>query len=229
MSRRMINDWDTVGGVFKSEYMMIDIDNYDDADLFLQLAVKYDWRTHVVATDSGIHAIFKKPDIVLKSGNGLELMCGIIADIKQGRKDWHTSDYECIIKHGKAREIINACEDPQVLPWQLMPFTVRLDLKSVGTGDGRHGIHRQLISRACAYTTNAEEIIDYVKWVNANIFKEPRKSVNWRISEVQAWIDANIKENETLDELLKKYDIKDVSKIKQFIKANYNLKEGDIN
>ena len=225
MYRHVPEGWDTVGGVLKNEYVLIDIDNFDDADLFMQLVDKYKWRTHVVGTDKGIHAIFKKPDIKFGSNNNVELMCGLIADIKQGRSDWKSSDYECIIKHGKAREVICECNDPQMLPWQLMPFTVKLDLKSVGTGDGRHEVHKKLIHRACAYTTDAEEILDYVKWVNFNIFAEPRKSVNWKVREVQDWIDNNIKEDVSIDELLQQYDIKDTSKIKQFIRANYNLVE----
>lgn len=224
MSRRLPNDWPTVGGIFASDYMMIDIDNYEDADLFMQLVDKYQWKTHIVATDSGIHSIFKKPDIVISSTNGCELMCGIICDIKQGRRDWSNSDYECIIKHGLAREVICECNDPQVLPWQLMPFSVKMDLKSVGEGDGRHGIHRQLISRACAYTTNAKMIIDYVQWVNDNIFDVPRKSVNWTVKQVQDWIDANVKDL-TIEELLQQYDVKDLKKVQQFIRANYDMKE----
>lgn len=226
MSRHMITDWPTIGGVFASDYMMIDIDTFEDSDLFMQLVNKYDWKTHIVATDSGLHAIFRKSDIVISSNNGAETMCGIICDYKQGRRDWAASDYECIIKHGKSREIIQNCEDPQVLPWQLMPFTVKMNLKSVGDGDGRHGIHRQLISRACAYTTNAKEILNYVTWVNDNIFAVPRKSVNWKVRDIQDWIDDNIKDDEmSIDELLQRFGVKDLAKVKQFIRANYDAKE----
>lgn len=227
MHRHMINDWPTVGGILKNEYVLVDIDTYEDSDLFMQLVYDYKWKCHVVATDSGIHAIFKKPDIVLSSVVGRELMCGIRADFKIGRRDFKSSDYECVIKHGKYRELLQRCSDPQILPWQLMPFTNELDLKSVGDGDGRHGIHRQLISRACAYTTNAKEIIDFVKWVNYNVFAVPRESVNWKVRDVQYWIDDVCgKENDmSIDEMLQHYNIKDLRKVKQFIRANYDMKE----
>lgn len=228
MHRHVIDDWPTVGGVFKHEYMLVDIDSFEDSDLLLQLIDKYKWKTHVAASDSGIHAIFRKPDIHLKSIRGTELMCGIRADFKIGRTDYKKSDYECIIKHGKEREIIQYEDEPQVLPWQLMPFTVEMDLKSACDGDGRHGIHEQLIHRACAYTTDANEIIDFVRWVNDNVFAEPRKSVNWEVPKVQDWIDDVIKENDmSLDEMLQQYDIKDLRKVKQFIRANYDVKEDE--
>lgn len=227
MHRHMINDWPTVGGILKNEYVLVDIDTYEDSDLFMQLVDEYKWKCHVVATDSGIHAIFKKPDIVLSSVVGRELMCGIRADFKIGRRDFKSSDYECVIKHGKCRKLLQQCIDPQVLPWQLMPFTNELDLKGVGDGDGRHGIHRQLISRACAYTTNAKEIIDFVKWVNYNVFAVPRESVNWKVRDVQDWIDDVCgKENDmSIDEMLQHYNVKDLRKVKQFIRANYDMKE----
>lgn len=224
MHRHMIRDWPTVGGILKNGYLLVDIDTYEDSDLFMQLVDKYEWKTHIVATDSGAHAIFKKPHIALASVVGRELMCGLRADFKIGRRDFRNSDYECIIKHGKCRELLQQCNEPQVLPWQLMPFTHELNLKSVGEGDGRHGIHKQLISRASAYCSDASEILDFVKWVNDNIFDVPRASVNWKVHEVQDWLDdLKSEENMNLDELLQRYDVKDIRKVKQFIRANYDL------
>ena len=227
MHRHMINDWQTVGGILKNEYVLVDIDTHEDSDLFMRLVDKYEWKCHVVATDSGVHAIFKKPNIALSSVVGRELMCGIRADFKIGRRDFKSSDYECVIKHGKCRELLQQCDDPQILPWQLTPFTNELDLKTVGNGDGRHGIHRQLISRACAYTTNAKEIIEFVTWVNDNIFAVPRESVNWKVRDVQDWIDdVCVKENGmSIDEMLQHYGVKDLRKVKQFIRANYDTSD----
>lgn len=224
MHRHMITDWPTVGGILKNEYLLVDIDTCEDSDLFMQLVDKYEWKTHIVATDSGVHAIFKKPDIALASVIGRELMCGLRSDFKIGRRDFRSSDYECIVKHGKCRELLQQCDNPQVLPWQLMPFTNELDLKSVGEGDGRHGIHKQLIGRASAYCSDASEILDFVKWVNDNIFAVPRASVNWKQRDVQDWLDdLKGEENKNLDELLQQYGVKDLRKIKQFIRANYDL------
>lgn len=51
--------------------MMLDFDTNEYCDLFFQLREKYDWKCHIVATDSGIHAIFKKPDLKeVKDGYG---------------------------------------------------------------------------------------------------------------------------------------------------------------
>lgn len=224
MNRKLNDQLENIGGIFKPEYMMIDIDTYEDSDLFMQLVDKYKWKCHIVASDHGIHAIFRKPEISLSSVVNRETMSGIRCDIKQGKKDFSNSDYEAIKKNGKEREIIQYEDDPQVLPWQLMPFTNELDLKSIGEGDGRHGIHKQLISRASAYCSNASEILDFVRWVNDNIFETPRESVNWKERDVQDWLDdLKGEENMNLDELLQRYDIKDLRKIKQFIRANYDL------
>lgn len=228
MHRHMITDWPTIGGILKNDYLLVDIDTYEDSDLFMQLVDKYKWKTHIVATDSGVHAIFRKPDIAIASVIGRELMCGLRADFKVGRRDFKSSDYECIIKHSKCRELLQQCDEPQILPWQLMPFTNELDLKSIADGDGRHGIHRQLINRAIAYTHDAKEIIDFVKWVNYNIFAVPRASVNWTVKQVQNWIDEVVTTNIddiSIDELLQHYDTNVKAKVLQFIRANYDAKE----
>lgn len=220
---RDIPNWPTVGGIFAADYMMLDFDTYEDSDLFMQLVDKYKWKCHIVATDSGLHAVFRKPDYHLPSENGAELICGLRADIKQGRRDWKSSDYECIIKHGKQREIIEACEDPQVLPWQLTRLSKKLNLKNVGDGDGRHGIHKQIINAALYHTSDAKEICDLVCWVNDNVFDVPRESVNWKANELQKWIDKNIKEDSTIEELLQQYNV-DLHKLNVFIKTEFEVK-----
>lgn len=217
---RVIPQYETVGGLFKPEYMMLDFDNGEDCGLFLQLVDKYGWNTHIVGTDNGIHAIFKKPDIKIPSENGAELVCGLNCDIKQGRNSWNNSDYECIIKHGEPREIIKYCDDVQVLPWQLMRLSKKLDLKTIGEGDGRHGVHKQIINVALSYTTDAKEIIDLVQWVNDYVFKVARKSVNWHVSDLQKWIDNNIKEDLKIDDLLQQYKI-DLHKLNVWVKTNF--------
>lgn len=216
-------EWQYVGAAFTKDYMMIDIDNFEDCDLFMQLVDKYKWQTHIVATDGGLHAIFKKPQEQLPSKKGAELLCGIIADIKQGRQAGTNSDYECIMKRGKYREVLQQCDDPQVLPWQLMPLSQDLHLKDVGEGSGRHGVHHKMIKVACWYTKDASEIIDLVCWVNENIFDAPRKSVNWTVKQVQKWIDETLSEDNSIDELLQQYDI-NLHKLNLFIKTNFEKK-----
>ncbi len=225
---RNIPDWPTVGGVLDRDYMLVDIDTFEDSDLFMQLVDTFKWQTHIVATDSGLHAIFKKPDMPISSVVGRELFVGIRADYKLGRANWRSSDYECIVKHGKDREVLQQCDDPQVLPWQLMYYTNEMNLKDVGEGSGRHGVHQALIARATVYTTNAEEIRFVVQWINDNIFAEPRESVNWSVKQISQWIATNVvsKVPETSEELrdfIERYDIKDYTKIVRFVSSNYDL------
>lgn len=228
MNRKLNNQWENVGGIFKAEYMMIDIDNYDDADLFMQLVDHFELKTHVVATDKGIHAIFRKPDVPIASVVNRETLSGIRCDIKQGRIDFAHSDYEAIRKNGKDREIIQECEDPQMLPFMLMPLSKELDLKDIGEGDSRHFVHQGLIARAVAYIHDAQQIHDWVCWVNDNIFKEPRESVNWSVRDIKRWIDEVVTTNIDdidMNELLQQYDPNVKAKVLQFIQGNFDMKE----
>ena len=228
---RNVPDWSTVGGIFKNEYIMVDCDTREDSNLLLLLIDKYKWNTHVVATDSGIHAIFRKSSVNVPSKKGAETLSGIICDYKQGRLTWNNSDYECIIKHGKPREIIQACDDPQEIPWQLLPLSVDLHLKDVGDGSGRHGIHGTLVHRAAyyiteGYTITAAEIRDWICWINDNVFLEPRESVNWTVKQVQTWIDKNIR-SYTRDELLQQinsYDDNTLNKLVIYAKTMLEAK-----
>lgn len=229
---RNIPDCPTVGGVLDRNYMIVDIDTTEDADLFMQLVDIYKWKTHIVATDSGLHAIFKKPDMPISSVVGRELFVGIRADYKLGRANWRNSDYECIVKHGKYREVLQQCDDPQMLPWQLLYYTNEMNLKDIGEGSGRHGVHQKLIARATAYTLDAEEIRFVVQWINDNIFDEPRESVNWSVKQIKNWIETNVVNDipQTADELAafaKRYDIVDYTKIVRFISSNYDLLQQD--
>lgn len=224
MRRTIPENWPTVGGIFKKEYIMLDFDTHEDSDLLFQLIDKYKWKTHVVTTDSGIHAVFKKPDYNIPSETKAELICGIRCDIKQGRNDWNHSDYECIIKHGKPREVIIKCDDPQVLPWQLTRLSKKLDLKNVCDGDGRHGVHKSIIDAALYHTLDAKEIIDLVQWINDEVFKEPRESVNWKVRDLQKWIDKHMTNDLSVEDLLQQYNI-DLHKLNIFIKTEFDIKE----
>lgn len=228
MNRKLNDQLENIGGIFKPEYMMIDIDTFEDSDLFIQLVDHFKIKTHIVASDHGIHAIFRKPDIPLPSVVNRETLSGIRCDIKQGKKDFSRSDYEAIKKNGKEREIIQYEDDVDVLPFMLMPLSKEIDLKDIGEGDSRHFVHQGLIARAVAYTHDASVIRDWVCWVNDNIFAEPRKSVNWSTRDIERWINEVVTtdiNDISIDELLQQYDPNVKSKVLQFIQGNFGIKE----
>lgn len=178
-------------GILKDGLIMIDTDTDRDSELLMLLLDKFEIKCNIVSTMHGIHAIFKKPaDYHVKSASKLETVTGIIVDVKQGRPVVSKSDIDNVKRFGKDMEIIQYCEynDLDELPWQLRILTKPLNLQSVGEGCGRHQVHQSLIARYAAYTDDANEIVEWVNWVNSNVFDVPRESVNWTVKQVDKWL-----------------------------------------
>lgn len=176
-SRTIKSDWREVGGWLADDYILFDIDDKDvNANIFFTLINEYDIKCHITESKHGIHAIFKKPSIKLALGNGIgrETLTGIIADYKSTE----LSGYERIIIDGKPLPIINDCDDPDELPWLLFPFGKPRNLQQMKHGLGRHNTFMELSNVYAIYENDPNKILNTIKWVNQNVFAEPRESVN---------------------------------------------------
>lgn len=173
-SRTINSKWKEVGGFLADNYVLVDIDDYVNVNLFFDVCTNWDIKCHVTASKHGIHAIFKKPSEHLAYGNRKETLCGIICDYKCT----NNKGYERIIIDSKPLEVINECDEPDVLPWLLFPFGKARGLQQMKHGDCRHKTHMDLSNVYSIYESNPNKILDAIKWVNENVFYEARKSVN---------------------------------------------------
>lgn len=180
-SRFIKQEWQEVGGYLADDYVLVDIDDATNVDLFFTIINDFHINCHVTESRHGIHAIFKKPSEQLVYGNRKETLTGVICDYKCS----NNKGYERIIINGEQLPIITECENPDVLPWLLYPFGRARDLQQAQAGDGRHKILMDLSNVYAIYEKDPHNISIMLNWVNENVFTEARKSVNISIADIQ--------------------------------------------
>lgn len=180
-SRFIKSEWQEVGGYLADDYVLVDIDDATNVDLFFTIINEFHINCHVTESRHGIHAIFKKPSEQLAYGNRKETLTGVICDYKCS----NNKGYERIIINGEQLPIITECENPDVLPWLLYPLGRARDLQQAQAGDGRHKILMDLSNVYAIYEKDPHNISIMLNWVNENVFKEARKSVNISIADIQ--------------------------------------------
>lgn len=180
-SRFIKQEWQEVGGYLADDYVLVDIDDAINVDLFFTIINDFHINCHVTKSRHGIHAIFKKPSEQLAYGNRKETLTGVICDYKCS----NNKGYERIIINGEQLPIITECENPDVLPWLLYPFGRARDLQQAQAGDGRHKILMDLSNVYAIYEKDPHNISIMLNWVNENVFTEARKSVNISIADIQ--------------------------------------------
>lgn len=180
-SRFIKQEWQEVGGYLADDYVLVDIDDATNVNLFFTIINDFHINCHVTESRHGIHAIFKKPSEQLAYGNRKETLTGVICDYKCS----NNKGYERIIINGEQLPIITECENPDVLPWLLYPFGRARDLQQAQAGDGRHKILMDLSNVYAIYEKDPHNISIMLNWVNENVFTEARKSVNISIADIQ--------------------------------------------
>lgn len=180
-SRFIKSEWQEVGGYLADDYVLVDIDDATNVDLFFTIINDFHINCHVTESRHGIHAIFKKPSEQLAYGNRKETLTGVICDYKCS----NNKGYERIIINGEQLPIITECWNPDVLPWLLYPFGRARDLQQAQAGDGRHKILMDLSNVYAIYEKDPHNISIMLNWVNENVFTEARKSVNISIADIQ--------------------------------------------
>lgn len=180
-SRNINPKWREVGGFLSDAYVLVDIDDTVNVDLFFTIINDFHIKCHITESQHGIHAIFKKPKEQLAYGNRKETLTGVICDYKCS----NNKGYERIIIDGEPLPVIEECEEPDILPYLLFPFGRRRDLQQARKGDGRHNILRDLSNVYAIYEKDPNNISIILNYVNENVFAEPRDAVNMRICDIQ--------------------------------------------
>lgn len=180
-SRFIKQEWQEVGGYLADDYVLVDVDDATNVDLFFTIINDFHINCHVTESRHGIHAIFKKPSEQLAYGNRKETLTGVICDYKCS----NNKGYERIIINGEQLPIVMECENPDVLPWLLYPFGRARGLQQAQAGDGRHKILMDLSNVYAIYEKDPHNISIMLNWVNENVFTEARKSVNISIADIQ--------------------------------------------
>lgn len=131
-----VKDLDSYAGILADDAVLVDIDDYDQSEILMNIVEDKQLLCRVYETDRGKHFFFKNTK-VKKCESHIRLACGLSADIKCGDKN----SYAVQKKDGKERKIIYDIldgEEYQTIPAYLLPVKSSVDFKNLSEGDGRN-------------------------------------------------------------------------------------------
>ncbi len=123
-------------GLLAEDVILIDIDNYDQSEVLMNIVEDLQLNCRVYETTRGKHFVFYGGNIT-KCGTHVKLAVGLEADIKVGS---HNSI--SVLKYeGNERKIIydiEPDEEYEPAPEWLKPVKTKVDFTTLGSGDGRN-------------------------------------------------------------------------------------------
>lgn len=131
-----VRECDSYAGILADDTILIDIDNYEESEILMQIVEDKQLLCRVYQTNRGKHFFFKNSKLD-KCTNHARLACGLTADIKCGKKN----SYAVRKKDGVEREIIYDIldgEEYEELPAFLYPVKSSIDFTNLEEGDGRN-------------------------------------------------------------------------------------------
>lgn len=131
-----VKNLNSYAGVLADDTVLIDVDNFDESEKFLEIVEKNELLCRVYKTKRGKHFYFKNNGIS-RNATGALLACGIHADIKIGSR----ASYGTLKVDGVERPIIYDIldgEEYQPIPKYFTPVKSKTDFVNMENGDGRN-------------------------------------------------------------------------------------------
>ena len=128
---------DEYAGILADDTVLIDVDDMPQSEKMLKLVDELELKCRVYQSSRGMHFLFLNNGSISKSYTGTNLACGLVADIKCGKKN----SYQVLKFDGKEREIIYDIldgEEYDQVPFFLMPVKNKTEFSNMGEGDGRN-------------------------------------------------------------------------------------------
>ena len=157
-------------GVLADTTILIDIDDYEQSELLMDMVEDKQLRCRVYETKRGKHFLFKN-NAVTTCKTHTKIACGLTADIKIGTKN----SYEVLKHENVERKIIYDIfenEEYEELPRWLLPIKTNIDFLNLEEGDGRN---QQLFNYILTLQSNGFSVDDCretISIINKYILKD---------------------------------------------------------
>ncbi len=162
-------------GVLSPDTVLIDIDDSDQANLFMDIVEDLQLNCQVRETDRGMHFYFINDGSIKKCYTGVYLACGLKADIKAGVKN----SISILKKNGKEREVIfdkDSNSDYQTVPKWALPIDDKdRGLYQMRDGDGRDSGLFSYILTLIQHGFTKAECKDTLTLINRYVFTDKLK------------------------------------------------------
>lgn len=160
---------DSFVGILDDEYIMIDIDDIDEAEILFEIVEDKDIQCSVLETTNGMHFYFKGYDITANKIKWYSNI-GLHADYKLGIKN--TADPLKI--DGLSRKWIRKVNKHEPLPAWLYPYSKKNpNLSKLEEGDGRNDKLFTYILKMQSQGMAKNDIKETISIINKYIMEEP--------------------------------------------------------
>lgn len=162
----------SVSAILAPDAVLLDADDQANHELLLKVIQGEGIKCRVTDRDGGrgIHANFLDRQARLKKNSTkVMLACGIVVDIKIGRKN----GLECIRWQGVERRTIYDEGPYQDIPCWFWPVDTIIDFQNMGDGDGRNDTLFSYILALQRNGLTVEEIRQTIRITNEYVLKEP--------------------------------------------------------
>lgn len=165
-------DYKSVSAILAPDAVMLDADDQNNHELLLKVIQGEGLMCRVTDRDGGrgIHADFlDRQARIKKNATKVMLACGIVVDIKIGRKN----GLECIRWQGVDRRTVYDEGPYQDIPCWFWPVDTLIDFQSMGDGDGRNDTLFAYILALQRNGLTVEEIRQTIGITNKYVLREP--------------------------------------------------------
>lgn len=197
-----VKDYPNLAILIEEPFVVIDLDNSDEAVALYDILKEFNIKTNVMKTDRGCHFWFKTRE-PLMNNNHINTPITLKIDVKSWGYNTEGVIKKSLVtikKNNKWREWLVQEDDISELPFWLTPMKLKKDLFGLDEGDGRDdGLFTYIIPLLKRKFTKTQiEVIFNI--INKFIFKKPL---------LQREIDKMFKDNEIFDETLCFFDKKE--------------------
>lgn len=171
-SYRQVKELPEYAGILAENTILIDIDDFAESEILMQIVDDLQLRCRVYATTRGKHFLFANDERCEKNRTHGRLACGLSADIKLGSR----SSYSILKFNNKERDIIYDIfddEEYETVPKWLLPINSRLEFLDMKSGDGRNQSLFNYILTLQSNDFSNDEARECIRIINKYVLKEP--------------------------------------------------------
>ena len=160
---------DSYVGILEDDYIMVDVDDMDDAELLLDIVEDKDLKCSVLETNNGMHFYFRGYDLTANKIKWFSNI-GLLCDYKLGIKN--TGDPLKI--NGHIRKWLRKSDEHEPLPTWLYPYNKKNpSLNKMSNGDGRNDKLFTYILKMQSQGMAKKDIKETISIINNYILEDP--------------------------------------------------------
>lgn len=169
---REVSNLSEYAGVLHDNTVLIDVDNYEESEILMDIVEDKQLRCRVYETSRGKHFLFLNNEQITTNKTNTKLACGLNSDVKLGVR----SSYSILKFNGKDRKIIYDIypdEEYETVPKWLLPIKTKMEFLDMESGDGRNQSLFNYILTLQSENFSVDESRETIRIINQYILKEP--------------------------------------------------------